>query len=133
MSDQSNRKSMQSEEGVIGAYHWRLPLSGKVVKPESERIRQCTGRDDLPSSATDFGLHFPRAEPSGISRSQHVAEAVHSALQGKNPSVKPGRNQVGGEESLSLQLGDPGGLSVDVAIASAVLQSPLMLLNRPGE
>src|ERR1041385_4260694 len=124
---------MQSEEGVIGAYHWRLPLSGKVIKPESERIRQCTGSDGLHSGAKDFGLHVPRAEPSGVSRSRHVVEAVHSALQGKNPSMKPGSNQVGGEESLSLQLGNPGGLSVDVAIASAVLQSPLMLLNRPSE
>src|SRR3954463_1027565 len=101
------------------------------MKAQAEGLGSRAGRDHLQPGADVFRLRPPCAKPSGISGPRHVAEAMHSALQRKDPSVEPGSGEVGWQEPLPLQSGDPGDLAVDVAVASAALVRPLEFLSRP--
>ena len=56
---------------------------------------------------------------------------MNSTLQRKYSDLEPSGEKISRQQSLLLQLGNPGDLGINVAIADTILRRPLMFFKRP--
>src|SRR4051812_29349236 len=88
------KPNRQEVRNAVGAYPARLLPAGEVHEAEVIRLWQMAVGDVPKPPAEVLHLDPASAKPSGISGAREVADAMHSALEGKNSGVKPGSSQV---------------------------------------
>jgi hypothetical protein len=127
------RRSRTRKEETVGAYHARFLLASEVREAEAERLRPVAVGDILQPLAEVFSLDPPGADASRVSGARHVADAMHSALKGKDSGLEPGSGQISRQEPFSLQLGNPLHLVIHVNVPDSIFQPPLVLLSRTSD
>src|SRR3954466_7498552 len=110
---------MKNKRSETAAYHRRRVAAAVGPKAEPEILINLEGSDRVHPTKKFIHVHLEGGDVARVAASGHIADAVATPLQRKDPAGEPSSHQVGSSEPLFHQFADPRHLAVDVGVGFA--------------